>query len=76
MYKGLSIYPCKVIQKARACRECLEGRDYTELAALMDANFDLRRLIFGDAVLGAVNLNMISTARSVGGECICLVHVA
>ena len=72
VYKGLSIYPCKVIQQVRACRECLERRDYTELAALMNANFDLRRRTFGDAVLGAVNLSMISTARSVGGGCNCL----
>lgn len=38
------------------------------LAKLMDANFDLRRSMFGDAALGAVNLKMIVVARSVGGD--------
>ncbi len=39
-----------------------------QLAALMDQNFDLRRHLFGDAAIGAENLRMIQTARSVGGE--------
>ena len=42
----------------------------------MDANFDLRRRVFGDAVLGAVNIKMISVARSVGGRYHCPLHAA
>jgi hypothetical protein len=33
----------------------------------MDENFDTRRQLFGDEVLGDVNLRMIRCARSVGG---------
>lgn len=32
----------------------------------MDTNFDLRRRMFGDGVLGPTNLDMIAAARSVG----------
>ncbi len=33
----------------------------------MDRNFDLRRRMFGDAALGALNLRMVLAARSLGG---------
>lgn len=36
------------------------------LAQLMDENFDTRRQLFGDQLLGDVNLRMIRCARSVG----------
>ncbi|GFR46070.1 hypothetical protein Agub_g7499 [Astrephomene gubernaculifera] len=36
------------------------------LADLMTANFELRRALFGDEVLGARNLRMVELARSVG----------
>jgi glucuronokinase len=47
-------------------REVLLSRDSSLLAKLMDANFDARRVMFGDAALGAENLRMVETARSVG----------
>jgi len=47
-------------------RRALLERDYTTLADLMDRNFDLRRRIFGDAVIGAHNLEMIGIARDHG----------
>lgn len=49
------------------CRDALESKDYAKFGELMDQNFDTRRRLFGDAVLGSVNLRMIETARSVGG---------
>ena len=48
-------------------RLALETGDRLALAGLMDRNFDTRRRLFGDAVLGEVNLRMIECARSVGG---------
>jgi len=46
--------------------EVLEARDLERLCALMDANFDLRRRIYGDEVIGAENLEMVGIARSFG----------
>ncbi|MGI5817789.1 MAG: mevalonate kinase [Armatimonadota bacterium] len=46
--------------------EALENRDVERLAALMDANFDLRRRIYGDEVIGEKNLQMVEIARSHG----------
>ncbi|XP_057482617.1 LOW QUALITY PROTEIN: glucuronokinase 1-like [Actinidia eriantha] len=40
--------------------------NYTKFADLMNRNFDLRRAMFGDDVLGALNLKMVEVARSVG----------
>jgi glucuronokinase len=48
-------------------RHALEARDHAALAALMDRNFDLRRCMFGDAALGALNLRMVLAARALGG---------
>jgi glucuronokinase len=36
------------------------------LARLMNENFDLRRAMFGDEALGAMNIAMVTTPRSVG----------
>ncbi|MBD3291411.1 MAG: hypothetical protein GF393_00695 [Armatimonadia bacterium] len=46
--------------------EVLEGGDIDRLAELMDANFDLRRAIYGDDVIGAQNLEMVRIARDHG----------
>jgi len=51
---------------AEACRTALEHRDYAEVGRLMNANFDLRRQLYGDAALGRANLQMIELARSFG----------
>jgi glucuronokinase len=42
------------------------GERAGELARLMNINFDLRREMFGDAALGAMNVDMVLTPRSVG----------
>jgi glucuronokinase len=51
---------------AIAGRESLIKKDYSTLAKLMDRNFDLRRLMFGDDALGSLNIKMVEVARSVG----------
>ena len=63
---SLSASSCSV--DGDCCRVALEAGDTQQLAALMDQNFDLRRQLFGDAAIGADNLRMIQTARSVGGR--------
>ncbi|CAI5478492.1 unnamed protein product [Closterium sp. Yama58-4] len=47
-------------------RDALVARDWGKFARLMDRNFDLRRQMFGDEVLGEVNLSMVQAARAVG----------
>ncbi|MFS8032185.1 putative glucuronokinase [Helianthus anomalus] len=47
-------------------RSALLEKDYAKLAALMNRNFDLRRRMFGDAALGALNIEMVEVARRVG----------
>lgn len=47
-------------------KEAFARRDYETIANLMNANFDLRRKILGDAVIGKKNLEMVETARSFG----------
>ncbi|XP_052196657.1 glucuronokinase 1-like [Diospyros lotus] len=47
-------------------RTALLEKNYTKFAELMNRNFDLRRAMFGDDVLGALNLKMVEVARSVG----------
>ncbi|KAL4184672.1 hypothetical protein AMTRI_Chr10g226680 [Amborella trichopoda] len=47
-------------------REALLKKDNDKLAELMNRNFDLRRLMFGDEALGSLNISMVEVARSVG----------
>lgn len=47
-------------------REALLQGDHEALGALMNANFDLRRKLYGDECLGRRNLEMIELARSLG----------
>ena len=56
----------QVAALAPAGRAALEARDYEALAALMDANFELRRGLFGDAALGDRNVAMVRTAQRCG----------
>lgn len=56
----------EVAKTALEGRTALLENNYSELANLMNRNFDLRRKMFGDEVLGALNIKMIETARSVG----------
>lgn len=44
----------------------LTQKDHTKLASLMNRNFDLRRRMFGDDALGALNIEMVEVARRVG----------
>ncbi|OMO69270.1 hypothetical protein COLO4_29172 [Corchorus olitorius] len=41
-------------------------KNYQRLAELMNRNFDLRRRMFGDECLGALNIEMVEVARRVG----------
>ncbi|CAI0454802.1 unnamed protein product, partial [Linum tenue] len=41
-------------------------KNYSKLAELMNRNFDLRRSMFGDDVIGALNIKMVEAARKVG----------
>lgn len=54
----------EVASLAEEGRVALESRQYSRLAELMNRNFDLRRSMFGDEVLGDMNLQMINLARS------------
>ena len=51
---------------ASACKDALAQPDYDQVGDLINRNFDLRRRIFGDAVLGERNLEMIRIARDLG----------
>jgi len=56
----------EIARCAESGREALKTRDWKALARLMNRNFDLRRAIFGDDVLGADNLALVETARELG----------
>lgn len=56
----------EVASVAEEGRKALLEKDYSKLATLMNRNFDLRRSMFGDDVLGAVNIEMVEVARRVG----------
>ncbi|KAF8749346.1 hypothetical protein HU200_012676 [Digitaria exilis] len=56
----------EVAQLALDGHRALLQKNYAELARLMNRNFDLRREMFGDDVLGSVNIKMVEVARSVG----------
>ncbi|KAL6630592.1 hypothetical protein ACP70R_028443 [Stipagrostis hirtigluma subsp. patula] len=58
----------EVAQLALDGHNALLQKNYTELARLMNRNFDLRRQMFGDDVLGSVNIKMVEVARSVGAS--------
>ncbi|KAM8927621.1 uncharacterized protein RCH25_007855 [Pelodytes ibericus] len=53
----------ELTDKAKAA---MEGKDWTQLAQLMDKNLELRRSIFTDACLGPGNLKMIEIAKQHG----------
>lgn len=44
-------------------RTALVEKDYSKLFNLMNSNFDLRRKMFGDDALGALNIEMVEVAR-------------
>ncbi|KAK9152413.1 hypothetical protein Syun_010722 [Stephania yunnanensis] len=56
----------KVSDIALEGRDVLLEKNYSKLAALMNQNFDLRRVMFGDDALGSMNIEMVEVARRVG----------
>ncbi|KAL8160120.1 hypothetical protein V2J09_001657 [Rumex salicifolius] len=56
----------KVAEVAAEGTHALLNKDLPKFAELMNLNFDLRRSMFGDDVLGTVNLEMVEIARRVG----------
>ncbi|XP_015879050.2 glucuronokinase 1 [Ziziphus jujuba] len=56
----------EVANIAKEGRTALLEKDYSKLASLMNRNFDLRRRMFGDQVLGDLNIEMVEVARRVG----------
>ncbi|SAL95787.1 hypothetical protein [Absidia glauca] len=66
---------CKIIQAMKQfgtltdkARVALENGDHHTLASLMTDNFELRRKTYGDAVVGARNLQMVEIVRRHGGH--------
>uniref|UniRef100_H3BHX4 Glucuronokinase with putative uridyl pyrophosphorylase n=1 Tax=Latimeria chalumnae TaxID=7897 RepID=H3BHX4_LATCH len=55
---------------ADQAKTALESRNWTELANLMNENFDLRRSIYTDACLGPGNLKMVELARQQYGSAV------
>lgn len=51
---------------ADAARVCLLEGNKVQLAALMDENFAQRRRMYGDAVVGAKNIEVVQLAKSHG----------
>lgn len=47
-------------------RTALLEKDHSKFAELMNRNFDLRRVMFGEEALGAMNIDMVEVARKVG----------
>jgi len=51
---------------ADEAKKALVAREYDTLGKIMNENFDLRRRIYGDDVLGRRNLRMVEIAREMG----------
>ncbi|KAK9158047.1 hypothetical protein Scep_004621 [Stephania cephalantha] len=56
----------KVADIALEGRDALLEKNYSKFVALMNQNFDLRRVMFGDDALGSMNIEMVEVARRVG----------
>ncbi|GKV07815.1 hypothetical protein SLEP1_g19530 [Rubroshorea leprosula] len=56
----------EVATVAEEGRTAILAKNYQKLAELMNHNFDLRRRMFGDECLGALNIEMVEVARRVG----------
>ena len=46
--------------------ECLKSKNYSMLADLMDANFAMRRKLYGDGVIGGTNIEAVTIANEAG----------
>jgi glucuronokinase len=51
---------------AQEAKETLNAKDHKRFGELMNMNFDLRRKIYGDKVIGEESLRMIEIARKLG----------
>jgi hypothetical protein len=49
-------------------REALDTGDFSRVQDLMNANFDLRRQLYGDEILGSENIRMITLGRQVSSH--------
>jgi len=58
----------KFASLAEEAKGALETKNYSLLYELMDKNFNLRREIYGDNVIGKNNLQMIQMFRDLGGH--------
>lgn len=47
-------------------KKAIENQNWSDLVELMNENFDLRRQLYGDAVLGDENLRMVALGRGLG----------
>ena len=56
----------EIAELALSARQALKAGQTDLLGELMNKNFDLRRRLYGDDHLGAINLEMISIARELG----------
>jgi glucuronokinase len=56
----------EIAKLAEEGRTALLKKDYSNLKELMNRNFDLRRSMFGDECLGAMNIEMVEVARKIG----------
>ncbi len=56
----------KFADYALEARQALEEKDHRRFGMLMNANFDLRRKVYGDSAIGKKNLQMIDIAHSLG----------
>ena len=45
---------------------CLEMKNVPGLAALMERNFEIRKALYSDCVVGATNIEMVALAASLG----------
>ena len=46
--------------------DCLKRKDTQGLAALMERNFQVRRELYGDGAVGALNISMVALAADLG----------
>lgn len=51
---------------AQEAKQCLETGNVCRLAELMEANFAMRRRLYGDGVVGAKNIRMVELAQRHG----------
>eukprot|EP00731_Ephydatia_muelleri_P036726 Em0313g1a len=56
----------KFVELTDKAKLAIESKDHESLANLMDQNFDLRRKLYGDEVIGEANLLMVEIARKHG----------